>query len=593
MRDLMMDWRRSHKCGQLNHTHEGLPVTLMGWVQKRRDLGGLIFIDLRDRSGIVQLVLDPEKTPEAFKKGETIRSEYVLAVQGIVNLRPAEQINKAMKTGSIEVIASDLKILNEAQTLPFYIKADVQAEESLRLKYRYLDLRRPDIQHALIMRHHITKAVRDYLDQAQFLEIETPILTKSTPEGARDYLVPSRVIPGNFYALPQSPQIFKQLLMIGGYDRYFQIARCFRDEDLRADRQPEFTQIDIEMSFISAEDIQNLAEGMMKYLYKNILAVDLGQQPFPRMTYDNAMALYGSDKPDIRFEMTFKDLAPVLTNSSFKVFSSTLATGGQIKCITAPGAGKYSRKKIDNLTTFVKKYGAKGLAWLAVEDNGLRSPIAKFLSEDEKTGIVSKAQAKPGDLILIIADQKSVVAQALGALRLHLGEELELIDHTQWAFLWVVDFPLFEYDEEEARFVAAHHPFTMPLDSDVPLLEKDPGQAHAKAYDLVLNGVEIGGGSLRIYDQDIQRKMFAAIGLTPEQAADKFGFFIEALQYGTPPHGGIAFGLDRLVMEMLHLSSIRDVIAFPKTTRASCLMTSAPGQVSEQQLNLLKIKPML
>jgi len=587
-----MDWHRTHMCGDLGKEDYGQQVILAGWVQKRRDLGGLIFIDLRDRSGIVQLAFDPEVNTIAFREAEKVRSEYVVLAKGEVALRPNGQVNPNMRTGEVEVRVADFFILNTAETPPFYIVPDVNAEESLRLKYRYLDLRRPDIQNALIMRHKITKTIRDYLDSQDFLEIETPILTKSTPEGARDYLVPSRVNKGTFYALPQSPQIFKQLLMVGGYDKYFQIARCFRDEDLRADRQPEFTQVDIEMSFVKEQDVRILAEGMVKSTFKKILNIDFGTQPFPIMSYSEAMDKYGSDKPDVRFEMTMQNLVDVFTDSDFRVFKSALEVNGTIKGIKVQNAS-FSRKQIDEYTEYVKKFGAKGLIWIEFTEDGIRSSIAKFLANEEVLKLAEKMDAKKGDFVFIIAAEKEIVAKSLGALRLKFGVELDLIDHDQWAFLWVVDFPLFEYDDVASRFVAAHHPFTMPKDEDIELLSVNPGAARAKAYDLVLNGVEIGGGSIRIHDQDIQKKMFAALGFNEQEAQDKFGFFIEALQYGTPPHGGIAFGLDRLVMEMLHLTNIRDVIAFPKTTSASCLMSSAPGTVAEAQLDELGIKTSL
>ena len=581
-------FKRSMMCGEVGLEQVNQNITLYGWVQKRRNLGGLIFLDLRDRTGIVQVALDPQSQPEAFAEAEKLRSEYVVGVRGLVQHRPEGQENTAMATGMIEVQATDLIMLNSAETPPFYIVPNVNADETLRLKYRYLDLRRPDIQNAIITRHHITKTIRDYLYNHGFLEIETPILNKSTPEGARDYLVPSRVNRGTFYALPQSPQIFKQLLMIGGYDRYYQIARCFRDEDLRADRQPEFTQIDIEMSFINEHDIQVVAEGMVKNTFKEILSVDLGQEEFPRMTYDEAMAKYGSDKPDIRFAMEMVDVAPAFMQSEFKVFKNVLESKGAIKALTVKGQ-QFSRKQIDGFTEYVKRYGAQGLVWLAYNEEGIRSSVAKFLSQEEIDHVAQLADAQSGDTVFIIASKIETVNKSLGALRLKLGSELALIDESKWAFLWVVDFPLFEYDEEQGRFMASHHPFTMPHAADLEHLISDPGRVKARAYDLVLNGVEIGGGSIRIHKQDIQEKMFTALGFTLEDAKSQFGFFIDALRYGTPPHGGIAFGLDRLVMEMLHLANIRDVIAFPKTTSASSLMSGAPNTVSAKQLAELYI----
>ncbi|WP_243259299.1 aspartate--tRNA ligase [Clostridium sp. 'deep sea'] len=581
--------KRTHMCGNLNVNNSGEIVVLNGWVQKRRNLGGLLFITLRDRTGIVQLNVDPNQLTDKSSEVDSIRSEYVISVKGLVQKRPDGQVNEHMKTGDIEIIVNDLSVLNNAETPPFYIKDDVNAEESLRLKYRYLDLRRPELQKSLMMRHKIAKSIRDYLDNNQFMEIETPILTKSTPEGARDYLVPSRVNKGTFYALPQSPQIFKQLLMVGGYDRYFQIARCFRDEDLRADRQPEFTQVDIEMSFVDEQDVRAMAEGMVKRVFKDVLNIDLPEQSFPIMSYETAMNKYGSDKPDTRFDLEITDIESVFNNSEFKVFSTTLKNGGVIKSITVPQT-KFSRKQYDNYTKYVKKYGAMGLIWVAYNEDGIKSSISKFLTDTEIADLAKQANAKVGDIVFIIAADYNTVSKSLGALRLKLAEDLELIDQAKWEFLWVVDFPLFEYDDEAKRYVASHHPFTMPKDEDVDLLVSSPGEARAKAYDMVLNGVEIGGGSIRIFNQDVQKKMFSALGFSEQDAEEKFGFFIEALKYGTPPHGGIAFGLDRLVMEMLHLTNIRDVIAFPKTTSASSLMSGAPGFVDSKQLEELYIK---
>lgn len=579
-------WKRSHMCGQLNAGNCGQEVILAGWVQKKRNLGGLLFVDLRDRTGIIQLTIDLSKSDLAV--AEKIRSEYVVIARGLVRLRPEGQQNPTMGTGEIEIDITEIEILSTAQTPPFYIVDDVNAEESLRLKYRYLDLRRPEIQKAMIFRHRIAKAIRDYLDGAGFLEIETPILTRSTPEGARDYLVPSRVNKGTFYALPQSPQIFKQLLMVGGYDRYFQLARCFRDEDLRADRQPEFTQIDIEMSFIDEEDVRQVAESMVKFVFSNILDIKL-KDDFPLISYQTAIDKYGSDKPDTRFGLELEDVTSVFSASEFRVFKDTIDSGGVIRSITVPQQS-FSRKELDNYTNYAKKHGAKGLIWVAYTEQGIRSSIAKFLTEAEIQDLAQKTQAQPGDVIFIVSADRKTVAKSLGALRLKLGQDLELIDRSKWAFLWVVDFPLFEYDAEQQRFTASHHPFTMPQEEDIAKLVSNPGEVRAKAYDLVLNGVEIGGGSIRIHDQVVQQQMFQALGFTEEEAWNKFGFFIEALQYGTPPHGGIAFGLDRLIMEMLRLSNIRDVIAFPKTTSASSLMSGAPGPVAKQQLAELNIE---
>jgi len=581
---------RTHYCGEVTHTAIGQTVRLKGWVQKRRDLGGLIFIDLRDRTGIVQIVFSPDVSKEALQVAEKIRSEYVLDVEGTVVQREEGQVNHNLPTGTVEVHATHVAILSEAKTPPFPISDKTDVSEDVRLKYRYLDLRRPVMFQTFQLRHQVTKAIRDFLDEEGFLEVETPILTKSTPEGARDYLVPSRVHPGEFYALPQSPQIFKQLLMVAGFERYYQIARCFRDEDLRADRQPEFTQVDIETSFMSQDDILAMVERMMARVMKIAKGIDI-PIPFPRMSYDEAIARFGSDKPDTRFGLELVDLSEQVRDCGFKVFASAVQSGGQVKAINVKGAAhKYSRKDIDALTEYVARYGAKGLAWLKVEEDGLKGPIAKFFNEDEQKQMMQTLEAEAGDLLLFVADKKSVVADSLGALRLKLGKDLQLIDESAFHFLWITDWPLFEYDEEEGRYYAAHHPFTMPVREDVPKFETDPASVRAQAYDLVLNGYELGGGSLRIFERDIQEKMFKTLGFTEEQAREQFGFLLEAFEYGTPPHGGIALGLDRLVMLLAGRSNLRDTIAFPKTASASCLLTDAPSEVSEAQLDELHLQ---
>ncbi|NUK30814.1 aspartate--tRNA ligase [Parageobacillus sp. VR-IP] len=580
---------RTYYCGEITEKAIGEKVVLKGWVQKRRDLGGLIFIDLRDRTGIVQVVFSPEVSQEALHVAEKVRNEYVLSVEGTVVAREEGTINPNLPTGKIEVQAEQIIIINEAKTPPFIISDQTDVAEEVRLKYRYLDLRRPVMFRTLQLRHRVTKAVRDFLDGEGFLEVETPMLTKSTPEGARDYLVPSRVHPGEFYALPQSPQIFKQLLMVAGFERYYQIARCFRDEDLRADRQPEFTQIDIETSFMSQEEIMDLTERMMAHVVKVTKGIDVSL-PFPRMSYDEAMSRYGSDKPDTRFGLELVDVSEIVKNSSFKVFAGAVANGGQVKAINVKGAAdRYSRKDIDALAEFVARYGAKGLAWLKVEADGLKGPVAKFFTEEEQAGLVQTLEAEEGDLLLFVADKKAVVADALGALRLKLGKDLNLIDDTKLHFLWITDWPLLEYDEEEGRYYAAHHPFTMPVREDLPALETNPEKVRAQAYDLVLNGYELGGGSMRIFERDVQEKMFRALGFTEEEARAQFGFLLEAFEYGTPPHGGIALGLDRLVMLLAGRSNLRDTIAFPKTASASCLLTEAPSPVSKQQLEELHL----
>lgn len=580
--------QRTHACGEVNEQHQGQEVVLKGWVQKRRDLGGLIFVDMRDREGIVQVVFGDE-APEALAIAEKIRSEFVIEVTGKVVLRQEGQINPNIKTGKIEVIASSLTIINEAKTPPFAIDDKVEISEDLRLKYRYLDLRRPAMFDTFKMRSDVTRTIRNFLQNEGFLEVETPILTKSTPEGARDYLVPSRVHEGEFYALPQSPQLFKQLLMVSGFEKYFQIARCFRDEDLRADRQPEFTQVDIETSFMTMDEIIAMNERLIQQVMRDVKGVEV-EAPFQRMSYQEAMARYGSDKPDVRFGLELKQLSDIVKDSAFGVFANAVKAGGEVKAINVKGAAdNYSRKDIDALGEFAGRYGAKGLAWLKVTAEGLNGPIAKFFEGDAAQAIIGATEAEAGDLLLFVADKASVVADALGALRLKLGKELNLIDESKFAFLWVVDWPLFEYDEEEGRYYAAHHPFTRPFDEDMALMETNPKEVRAQAYDIVLNGYELGGGSLRIYERDLQEKMFELLGFTQEEARAQFGFLLEAFEYGVPPHGGLAFGLDRFVMLLAGRTNLRDTIAFPKTASASCLLTDAPSQVADAQLTELHL----
>ena len=590
MGEFLSGWKRTCYCTALGKEDVGREVTLMGWTNVRRDLGALIFVQLRDRTGLMQIVFDSSTlSKEDFDRASTIRSEYVLAVKGVLEARTGNMINPNMKTGEVEVKVKEFKILSTAETPPIDTSDDCNAGELLRLKYRYLDLRRPCMQRNLMMRNEITRITHEYFAENGFLEIETPMLTKSTPEGARDYLVPSRVHPGSFYALPQSPQLFKQLLMLSGFDRYMQIARCFRDEDLRADRQPDFTQIDLEMSFVEADDVMAMNEGFLKRLFKETLDFDV-QLPLPRITWQDAMDRYGSDKPDTRFGMELKDLSECVRNCGFSVFKNALDNGGSVRCIVAKGAtAHFSRKEIDALGEFVKTYKAKGLAWMNWKPEGLQSPIAKFLTGEELEAIKAKADFEPGDVMFIVADKNPVVWAALGALRLKLGDKLGLIDPKKFNLLWVVEFPLLEWSEEENRFVAMHHPFTSPMDEDLPLLDTDPGKVRAKAYDIVLNGNEIGGGSIRIHSTELQSKMFEVIGLSKEQAEARFKFLLEALKYGTPPHGGLAYGLDRVTMLICGAQSIRDVIAFPKVQNASCPLTNAPDPVDAKQLAELHI----
>ena len=590
MAESMQGLHRSHRCTEVSNQNIGETVTVMGWVQKRRNLGSLIFIDLRDRSGILQLVFNEESVgKEGYEKAESLRSEYVIAVTGKVEKRSAA-VNESLKTGDIEVIATDIRILSEAETPPFQIEENSQTKDEVRLKYRYLDLRRPDIQKNLMLRSKVAYLMRDFMAKEGFLEIETPMLCKSTPEGARDYLVPSRVHPGHFYALPQSPQLYKQLLMCSGYDRYFQIARCFRDEDLRADRQPEFTQADMELAFVDVEDVLDVNERLLKYIFKEAIGVDV-TLPLPRMPWQEAMDRFGSDKPDTRFGMELCDVSKVVEGCGFSVFTGALENGGSVRGINAKGQAGMPRKKIDKLVEFAKGYGAKGLAYLAVNEDGTyKSSFAKFMTEDELKALVSAMQGEPGDLLLFAADKNKIVWNVLGALRLELAKELDLLDPNQYNFLWVTEFPLLEWSDEENRFMAMHHPFTMPMEEDWDKIDSDPGSVRAKAYDIVLNGTELGGGSVRIHQDDIQEKMFEVLGFTKERAHEQFGFLLDAFKYGVPPHAGLAYGLDRLVMHMVHADSIRDVIAFPKVKDASCLMTQAPGIVDKKQLEELGLE---
>ena len=590
MAESMRGLHRSHRCTEVSNQNIGETVTVMGWVQKRRNLGSLIFIDLRDRSGILQLVFNEETVgAEGYQKAESLRSEYVIAVTGTVQKRSAA-VNENLKTGDIEVIANDIRILSESETPPFQIEENSQTKDEVRLKYRYLDLRRPDIQKNLMLRSKVAYLMREFMRKEGFLEIETPMLCKSTPEGARDYLVPSRVHPGHFYALPQSPQLYKQLLMCSGYDRYFQIARCFRDEDLRADRQPEFTQADMELSFVDVEDVLDVNERLLQYIFKEAIGVEV-KLPLQRMPWQEAMDRFGSDKPDTRFGMELVDVSKTVAGCGFSVFTGALENGGSVRGINAKGQAGMPRKKIDKLVEFAKGYGAKGLAYLAVNEDGTyKSSFAKFMTEEELSALVGAMEGQPGDLLLFAADKNKIVWNVLGALRLELAKELDLLDPNQYNFLWVTEFPLLEWSDEENRFMAMHHPFTMPMEEDWDKIDSDPGCVRAKAYDIVLNGTELGGGSVRIHQDDIQEKMFEVLGFTRERAHEQFGFLLDAFKYGVPPHAGLAYGLDRLVMHMVHADSIRDVIAFPKVKDASCLMTQAPGIVDDKQLEELGLE---
>jgi aspartyl-tRNA synthetase len=587
--DPLGDWKRSVYCGEPRATFVGKDMTLVGWVHSRRDHGGVIFVDLRDRSGICQVVFNPEVDPASHEKAKQIRSEDVIAVRGILSKRSPETINPELGTGEVELVGKELRLLNASAVPPFPIEDETDANENTRLKYRYLDLRRPQSLGHLLLRYRMTKLIRDYLDGLGFIDVETPVLTKSTPEGARDYLVPSRIYHGKFYALPQSPQLFKQILMVGGLDRYFQIVKCFRDEDLRADRQPEFTQLDMEMSFVQPEDVMQVVEGMIALLFKELKGMEI-ERPFQRLTYEEAMNRFGSDKPDMRFGLEICDFTEVLRDSQFKVFAGAVQKGGVVKGIRVPKGGEMSRKDLDDMTPFAATFGAKGIAWTKITADGWQSPIAKFLSEAEQKTIEQIAGAQTGDVILFSADSAKIVHDALGNLRLNLGEKLGLIPDNEFALVWVTDFPLMEFDQAEKRYVALHHPFTAPLDADLPLLESDPAKVRSKAYDLALNGTEIGGGSIRIHQVELQRKILGLMGIRAQEADAKFGFLLEALNFGAPPHGGIAFGIDRLAMLLSGAKSLRDVIAFPKSQRAVCMLTEAPSEVDARQLRELGIR---
>jgi aspartyl-tRNA synthetase len=581
--------RRTHHCNQLGAADVGLEVVLMGWVQRRRDHGGVIFVDLRDREGLTQVVFNPDINPDDHAKAHALRSEYVIGVRGHVMPRPEGMTNPNLVTGAIEVMVSELRIFNAAATPPFMIEESLEVSEPLRLKHRHLDLRRPRLQRNMVLRHKAAAAVRQYLNGNGFLDIETPFLTRSTPEGARDYLVPSRVNPGQFYALPQSPQLFKQLLMVSGFERYYQIVRCFRDEDLRADRQPEFTQIDMELSFVGEEDIMALCEGLMAYIFQEVLGRAI-QSPFPRLTYAEALGRYGLDKPDTRFGLELKEISDIVKDSGFKVFAEVVQKGGIVKALNAKGCSAFSRKEIDDLAQFVAVYKAKGMAWVKVRDNDWQSPIAKYFTDAEKARLAERIDMAPGDLVFFMADQPAIANEALGQLRNHLGQRLDLIDPDAFNFTWVTQFPMFEYDGTEKRYEALHHPFTAPLEADYDRLETDPAAVRSRAYDLVLNGFEIGGGSIRIHDMDLQSRVFKTLGMDQQTYEGKFGFLLDALQSGAPPHGGLAFGFDRLVMLMCGESSIRDVIAFPKTQKAACLLTGAPSEAAAAQLDELNLR---
>ncbi|MBT7085666.1 MAG: aspartate--tRNA ligase [Desulfobacterales bacterium] len=589
MNDILGEMRRTHNCGELDAESVGSEVVLMGWVQRRRDHGGVIFIDLRDREGVTQVVFNPENDRDLHAKAHEIRSEFVLGICGRVEKRPDGMTNTNLKTGMIEVMASELKILNRAKTPPFMIEENVDVSENIRLQYRHLDLRRPTFQRNILLRHKASVSVRNYMNNNGFIDIETPMLTKSTPEGARDYLVPSRVNQGSFFALPQSPQLFKQLLMISGFDKYYQIVKCFRDEDLRADRQPEFTQIDMEMSFVGEDDVMDIAEGLVTNLFKDVLGKDL-ITPFERIPYDEAISRYGLDKPDLRFGLELKDISDIVENTGFKVFASVVKKGGMVKALNAKGCVDFTRKEIDGFTEFVSIYKAKGLAWIKVREDEWQSPIAKFFTDEEKASMAERINMEPGDLVFFVADQPKITNEALGHLRNEIGKKIGLIDENEFRFAWVTKFPMFEYDETEKRYQALHHPFTAPLEEDYDKLESDPLSVKSRAYDLVLNGSEIGGGSIRIHQKDLQERVLKALGMEKEEYDKKFGFLIRALESGAPPHGGLAFGFDRLVMLLCGQSSIRDVIAFPKTQRAACVLTDAPSDASNEQLEELALK---